>query len=89
VSDYLAVFECWATDLLASFRCEISSTALPFARSRTWNASPRAFVFDVNHYLFEYIHPLRFPGRSLELYRRTLARLPEPARRIPFAGASP
>ena len=35
VRDYLAVYECWATDLLAFLRCEISSTcvelrALPF-----------------------------------------------------------
>lgn len=73
VSDYLAVFECWATDLLAFLRCEISSTTLEFAYSRAWNANPAAFRFDIEPVLFEYVHPLRMPERWLATYRKTVA----------------
>ena len=85
-SDYLAVYECWATDLLAFLRCEISSTALTFGHSRAWNANPEAFSFGLNHPLFEYVHPLRMPDRALRFYRRLLAAQPAPGVVIPAAG---
>ena len=81
-SEYMAVYECWATDLLAFLRCEISSTALTFGRSRSWNANPDEFSFGVNHPLFEYVHPLRMPDRALEFYRRVLAAQPAPGRTV-------
>ena len=43
--DYLAVYECWATDLLAFLHCEISSTALSFGHSRSWGANRRVSPF--------------------------------------------
>ncbi len=76
-SEYLCVHECWATDLLEQMRCALSSTAVSFGRFREWNAKPAALRFDFNHALFEYLHPLRFPKRFLELYRKTLARQPK------------
>lgn len=82
VGDYLAVFECWATDLLAFLRCEISPTTLGFAYSRVWNADPSAFRFDIEPLLFEYVHPLRMPDRWLATYRRTVAALQTPPRQV-------
>jgi hypothetical protein len=73
VTRYLAVYECWATDLLAHLRCEMSPSALYFARSRSFNQAPAQLAFDLNHALFEYAHPLRQPARCLARYRRTLA----------------
>jgi len=87
VSDYLAVFECWATDLLAFLRCEISSTALGFAYSRLWNANPSAFQFNLQPSLFEYVHPLRMPDRCLATYRRTVSALPASTPQVTAARA--
>jgi hypothetical protein len=86
VSDYLAVYECWATDLLATLRAEISSFALGFGRYRGWNANPDAFHFTLSTRLFEYAHPLRQPERFLALYRRTLADLAAPSVRVAWNG---
>jgi hypothetical protein len=77
VAQYVAVYECWATDLLALLRGEIASTSLLFARCRHWNASPELLGFDFDLYLIEYAHPLRQPQRFLALYRRILASLPD------------
>lgn len=85
-SDYLAVYECWATDLLAFLRCEISSTSLCFAHSRSWDANPDAFSFNLTHPLFEYVHPLRLPERALNFYRSVLSRQSEPAETVRFKG---
>ena len=82
--DYLAVYECWATDLLAFLRCEISSTSLSFGHSRSSCANHRSFAFSFNHPLFEYVHPLRMPDRALEFYRRVLDRQAEPGGKVPF-----
>lgn len=79
---FLGVYECWASDLLAFFRAEISVVSLSFGRSRQWNANPLAVPNNVNTILFEYVHPLRHPERFLELYRRVLAGLPEDVTRI-------
>jgi hypothetical protein len=89
VKDYAAVFECWATDLLATLRCEISATVITFARHRVWNALPARLPFDLNRALFEYVHPLRQPERCLALYRRVVAEQVEAGERplVPFAGA--
>jgi hypothetical protein len=67
---YAATYECWASDLLAYLRCELSPTTLYFAYSRSYNALPRRFRFDLNHALFEYVHPLRQPARCLARYER-------------------
>jgi L-ascorbate metabolism protein UlaG (beta-lactamase superfamily) len=67
---YLAVYECWATDLLDNFLVRQSQNALAFGRSRTWNAAPDRFPFNLTRELFVYTHPLRFPERFLDLYRR-------------------
>src|SRR5262249_46587280 len=82
VSEYVAVYECWATDLLALLRGEVASTALLFARCRHWNACPDVLGFDLDHFLVEYAHPLRQPERFLALYRKILAGLPPAAGRI-------
>src|SRR5262249_40969248 len=80
-AEFIAVFECWATDLLALFRGRISPTAIDFARHREWNASPETFPFSLNRDLFAYAHPLRHPQRYLELYRQRAAALsPAPPR---------
>lgn len=80
---YLAVFECWATDLLDTFLVHHSQNTLAFGRSRTWNADPERFAFNLGRELFLYVHPLRFPDRFLALYRRAVAALPEA---LPRAG---
>jgi hypothetical protein len=84
--EYLAVYECWGTDLLRYFRSELATNTLSFGRHREWNASPELFLFDVNRLLFEYNHPMRNPAGYLELYRRVLARQPSLAEHVPFAG---
>jgi hypothetical protein len=82
VTAYLAVYECWAADLLALLRGEVASTTLLFARCRHWNASPELLGFDFDRYLVEYAHPLRMPERFLALYRRVLAALPDQPPRV-------
>jgi hypothetical protein len=74
VAEYLAVHECWATDLLETLRGGISPTAIPFGRFRSWSADWRSFALDLNVATFEYAHPLRHPARYQELYRRSAAR---------------
>jgi hypothetical protein len=76
---YLATYECWATDLLATLRAQISPTALSFARSRVVNHLPLGFHFALNGELFAYAHPLRMPERFLALYRTVIAATAEPA----------
>ncbi len=85
---YLAVFECWATDLLALLRAEVSANTLLFGRSRMWNANPSAFGLTLPGDLLLYAHPLRHPERFLALYRSVHAAQPEAPVRIAFAGAS-
>ena len=77
VADYLAVFECWASDMLALLRAEVASTTLMFGRSRHWNANPARFAFAPGMALLEYAHPLRLGEPFLALYRRILAALPD------------
>ena len=72
---YLAVYECWATDLLDSFLVRQSQNDRGFGRCRSWNAEPERFQFDLELELFVYVHPLRFPDRFLDLYRRRIAAL--------------
>jgi hypothetical protein len=81
-SEYLAVYECWATDLLATLRAEISPSALGFGRSREWNANPEVLSVNFNVVLFEHAHPLRYPARFLALYQRTAAALAAPPQHI-------
>ncbi len=81
--EFLAVYECWATDLLAMLTCRMSTTALCFGRSRMWNANPRAFAFEFNKPLFEYVHPLRRPDAYRERYRSIVAALHDDGPRLP------
>lgn len=83
--EYLAVYECWGTDLLRYLRSELATNTLSFGRHREWNASPDVFLFDVNRLLFEYNHPMRNPSGYLELYRSVLRRQPSLAEHVPFA----
>jgi hypothetical protein len=71
---YWGVYECWASDLLAFLRAEMSSTALSFGRSRIFNSTPREFQFAIQRELFVYAHPLRMPDRFLALYRSVVER---------------
>lgn len=72
---YLAVYECWATDLLDNFLVRHSQNILAFGRSRTWNAAPELFPFNLTRELFVYTHPLRFPRRFEALYQRAIAEI--------------
>jgi hypothetical protein len=49
---YLAVYECWATDLLDSFLVRQSQNDRGFGRCRTWNADPERFPFNLHRELF-------------------------------------
>jgi hypothetical protein len=73
-TEYLGVYECWASDLLRYLRAELATNTLSFGRHREWNINPGAFLFDVNRLLFEYNHPMRNPAGYLQLYQRVLAR---------------
>lgn len=74
-SRYLAVYECWATDLLDTMLVRLSQNARSFGRCRSWNQAPGLLPFNLELELFVYVHPLRFPARFLELYRRSVAAL--------------
>jgi hypothetical protein len=84
--EYLAVYECWGTDLLRYLRSEVATNTLSFGRHREWNANPELFLFDVNRLLFEYNHPMRNPGGFLQLYRDVAGRQPRLDAHVPFAG---
>ena len=71
VSAYAMVYEAWATDMLASLRCEIANHALSVGHSRQWWAS--AGLFDLNKTLIAYLTPTRWPERFLARYRRIAA----------------
>jgi hypothetical protein len=74
VTEYWGVYECWASDLLAFLRAEVSSTTLSFGRSRIWNGTPASTRFPIQRELFVYAHPLRMPERFLQLYRAVAGR---------------
>jgi len=77
-AEFMGVFECWATDLLAVLRAEVSANTLLFGRSRIWCARPEVFGVSLASDLLVYCHPLRHPERFLALYRRVLAEQPPP-----------
>jgi len=87
-ADYAAVFECWATDLLALFRGEMAPFQVVFGRCREWCGVPalQALPF-VTQGLVTYFHPLRRPASYLSLFRRLANRSPRvssgPARPAP------
>jgi hypothetical protein len=80
VSEYLAVYECYASDLLALLRAEISQDSLTLGRCRQWMVD--LDLFDLDLYLMLYAHPLRQTARYLALYRRVLAAQPTAPLRI-------
>jgi hypothetical protein len=82
-AEYLMVYECWATDLLALLRGEIASPSLALGRSRHQSAG--AEPFDLDLFLMEYAHPLRQPARFLALYRRLIAAQGRAVPRVRFA----
>ena len=70
-ADYAAVFECWASDLLALVRGEMAPFSIVFGRCREWCALPalQAVPF-LTHGLVTYFHPLRRPASYLSLFCR-------------------
>lgn len=68
--DYLAGFECWATDLLALFRGDFAPSNMAYGHCRSWNAAPDSLDFDFGYSLRALLHPLRRPRVTLESYRR-------------------
>jgi len=74
-SAFTAGFECWAGDLLSVLRLEIYAGCVLLGRCRMWNAAPDRLGGDLASELLLYTHPLRFPGRALERYRRVAATL--------------
>lgn len=78
----LSGIECFATDLLAFMRGELSPSALCYAgRVRTWNRAPARLWFSPQE-LWMYGHPLRRVDRAAKLYRRLLAAEPSNPPRI-------
>lgn len=75
VGVYLAVFECWAADLLDAFEVRISQDAIPLGRHRIF-CEDASIHCGMNQALFTHAHPLRFPDRFLAFYRRMIAELP-------------
>src|SRR5262249_13545308 len=69
-ASYLAGFECWASDLLATLDGSIGPIALMFGRARLWNALPRRFHFDIFPELYRANHPLRRPADYARTYER-------------------
>jgi hypothetical protein len=67
---YLAGLECWATDLLAVLRGDLSPIALTYGRARIWNALPERVRFDIFQELYRVSHPLRRPAETLRMYQR-------------------
>jgi hypothetical protein len=77
-SDPIATFasglECWAADLLAFMRGELSPSALCFAgRMRYWNHQPRRLRISPSA-LWRFGHPLRRPWQTLARYRKLISR---------------
>ncbi len=71
---YLAVMECWATDLLAVLRGELGPITLAYGRARFWNAMPHGFRFDLFEAMYRMSHPLRRPAAFLKTYRGLMER---------------
>ncbi len=72
----LSGIECFASDLLAFLRGEISPSALCYAgRVRTWNHAATRLWFSP-HELWMFGHPLRRPDRAARLYRSLLTAEP-------------
>ncbi len=72
VGRYLAVYECWASDLLAVLQVRASQDILGFGRHRCWNAIPGSLDFDLHADLYTFAHPMRLPDRFLRFYRSLL-----------------
>jgi L-ascorbate metabolism protein UlaG (beta-lactamase superfamily) len=76
---YAGRFECWAADLLAVLRGDMSAITLNFGRARLWNALPTKFRFAIFPELHRMSHPLRRPAAALENHRRLWAACRETA----------
>lgn len=80
--EYLCGVECWATDLVASFRGDFEPRILSLGHSRWWSHSkaiPDPFV----HVIWPFFHPLRWPSECLVRYRAQLSSMPTPKTTIP------
>jgi hypothetical protein len=75
VAVYLAVFECWAADLLDTFEVRMSQDAIGLGRHRIF-CQDLSIDCGMNQALFTHVHPLRFPERFLAFYRRMIEELP-------------
>jgi hypothetical protein len=76
VATYLAVFECWAADLLDTFEVRMSQDAIGLGRHRIF-CHDLSIDCGMNQALFTYVHPLRFPDRFLAFYRQLIEELPD------------
>jgi hypothetical protein len=65
----------WASDLLAALRFDLFSGYMLVGRYRKWNRASDWLRCDLDADLALYTHPLCHPGRTLALYRRTVAKL--------------
>ncbi len=72
IDDYVAVFECWATDLLMTLRAEILPETLTRTGSQSTSVAHPRFTFELASALEAHIHPHRFPERFAERYRKAL-----------------
>jgi hypothetical protein len=80
--EYACGIECWATDLVATFRGDFEPRILSLGHSRYWcqNTSiPDPFV-DI---IWPFFHPLRRPGECLARYREQLRSIGAAKERIP------
>jgi len=68
---YLAVFECWAADLLAVLRGELGPIGVMFGRARLSNAASKKLNFAISEDLYRFSHPLVRPAEVLAAYERT------------------
>lgn len=83
---YLAVAECWASDLLALTRGEIGASAILVGKYREWTALPPGKMpFQLSSALWLGYSALRRPRQALGLLRRLRAGCEAPAVRIPAA----
>jgi hypothetical protein len=87
MSRYASVFECWASDLLAVLRAELSPNTLLFGRARARFALPDRYPYSLFDEILRYVHPLRHPARFRALYERVRSRFADIEPVIRWGGA--
>jgi hypothetical protein len=87
MSRYAGVFECWASDLLAVLRAELSANTLLFGRARARFGIPDRYPYSLFDEILRYVHPLRHPARFRALYERVRSRFEDVEPVIRWGGA--